>query len=140
MAECFELADEPVGAVLDRVAAREPVGAELAEGDAVADDVVVGDQDVVAGGADRFRVAAAAADLPVVGGEVGVLAAGGGAAPTSTVAPSLSSRWKSRRLRLRSKPAYNIETGLLSIAPSRQAGACHWRGPSSWHSLHRRGL
>src|SRR5207248_6377166 len=40
-----------------------------------------------------------------------------------------------RRLRLRSKPAYNIETGLLSIAPSRQAGACHWGGPSSWHSL-----
>jgi len=50
-----------------------------AEGDAVADDVVVGDQDVVAGGADRFGVAAAAADLPVVGGEVGVLAAGGSA-------------------------------------------------------------
>src|SRR5438034_4469943 len=44
--------------------------------------------------------------------------ASGGAAPTSTVAPSLSSRWKSRRLRLRSKPAYNIVTGLLSIAPS----------------------
>src|SRR4029453_5995677 len=61
--------------------------------------------------------------------------ASGGAAPTSTVAPSPSSRWKSRRLRLRSKPAYNIETGLLSIAPSRQAGACHWGGPSSWHSL-----
>ncbi len=59
VAECFELFDEPVGAVLDRVAAGEPVGAELAEGDAVADDVVVGDQDVVAGGADRFRVAAA---------------------------------------------------------------------------------
>src|SRR4029453_17682863 len=61
--------------------------------------------------------------------------ASGGAAPTSTVAPSPSSRWKSRRLRLRSKPAYNIETGLLSIAPSRQAGACHWGGPSSRHSL-----
>src|SRR5213592_880069 len=79
VAECFELADEPVGAVLDRVAAGEPVGAEFAEGDAVGDDVVVRDEDVVAGGADRFRVAAAAADLPVVGGEVGVLAAGGGA-------------------------------------------------------------
>jgi len=38
-------------------------------------------------------------------------------------------------LRLRSKPAYNIETDLLSIAPSRQAGACHRGGPSSWHSL-----
>src|SRR6266545_4024565 len=79
VAERFELAHEPAGAVLDRVAAGEPVGAELAEGDALADDVVVGDEDVVAGGADRFRVAAAAADLPVVGGEVGVLAAGGGA-------------------------------------------------------------
>src|SRR6266702_1958197 len=60
------------------VAAGEPVGAEFAVGDAVGDDVVVGDQDVVVGGAGCFRVAAAAADLPVVGGEVGVLAAGGG--------------------------------------------------------------
>src|SRR6266511_4810296 len=77
-AERFELAHEPAGAVLDRVAAGEPVGSELAEGDAVAGDVVVGDQDVVAGGADRFLFAAAAADLPVVGGEVGVLTAGGG--------------------------------------------------------------
>src|SRR6266536_847801 len=79
VAERFELLDEPAGAVFGRVAAGEPVGAELAVGDAVADDVVVGDQDVVAGGADRFGVAAAAADLPVVGGEVGVLTAGGGA-------------------------------------------------------------
>src|SRR6266508_1983693 len=75
VAERFELAHEPAGAVLDRVAAGEPVGAELAEGDAVAGDVVVGDQDVVAGRADRFGVAAAAADLPGVGGEVGALAA-----------------------------------------------------------------
>jgi short chain dehydrogenase len=55
--------------------------------------------------------------------------ASGGAEPTSTVAPSSSSRWKSRRLRLRSKPAYNIEAGLLSIAPKRQAGACHPERP-----------
>jgi len=48
--EGFELLDEPAGAVFGRVAAGEPVGAELAVGDAVADDVVVGDQDVVAGG------------------------------------------------------------------------------------------
>src|SRR6266576_1202128 len=27
------------------------------------------------------------------------------------------------------------ETGLLSIAPRRQAGACHCGGPSPWHSL-----
>jgi hypothetical protein len=53
VAERFELFDEPAGAVLDRVAAGEPVGAELAEGDALAGDVVVGDQDVVAGGAMR---------------------------------------------------------------------------------------
>src|SRR6266536_4068519 len=79
VAERFELLDEPAGSVFGRVAAGEPVGAELAVGDAVADDVVVGDQDVVAGGADRLRVAAAAADLPVVGGQVGVLAAGGAA-------------------------------------------------------------
>jgi len=59
VAERFELPDEPAGAVLDRVAAGEPVGAEFAEGDALLDDVVVGDEDVVAGGADRFRVAAA---------------------------------------------------------------------------------
>src|SRR6266540_6874980 len=77
VAERFELSEEAAGAVFGRVAAGEPVGAEFAEGDALAGDVVVGDQDVVAGGADRFGVAAAAADLPVVGGEVGVLAAGG---------------------------------------------------------------
>ena len=59
------------------MAAGEPVGAELAVGHVVAGDVVVGDQDVVAGGADRFLLAAAAADLPVVGGEVGVLGARG---------------------------------------------------------------
>src|SRR6266511_3191460 len=68
VAECFELFDESAGAVFGGVAAGEPVGAELAEGDAVGDDVVVGDQDVVGGGADCFRVAAAAAGLPVVGG------------------------------------------------------------------------
>src|SRR5438477_5088671 len=38
----------------------------------------------------------------------------GGDAPRSTVAPSASSRWKSRRLRLRSNPAYNIAWGLPS--------------------------
>jgi hypothetical protein len=51
--------------------------------------------------------------------------ASGAAAPTSTVVPSASRRWKSRRLRLRSKPAYDMKSGLLSIAPRRQAGACH---------------
>src|SRR6266542_5109884 len=79
VAERFELFDESAGAVLGGVAAGEPVGAELAVGDAVADDVVVGDEDVVTGRAHRLGVAAAAADLPVVGGEVGIPAAGGGA-------------------------------------------------------------
>ena len=51
MAECFELFDEAAGAVFGGMAAGEPVGAEFAEGDVVADDVVVGDQDVVA---ERF--------------------------------------------------------------------------------------
>src|SRR6266508_1021093 len=78
MAERFELFDKSAGAVFGGVAAGEPVGAEFAEGDALGDDVVVGDQDVVACGADRFRIAAAAADLPCVGGEVGVFGAGGG--------------------------------------------------------------
>jgi hypothetical protein len=41
--ERFELADEAVGAVLERVSAGEPVGAEFADGDALAGDVVVGD-------------------------------------------------------------------------------------------------
>jgi hypothetical protein len=43
----------------------------------------------------------------------------GGEAPTSTVAPSASSRWKSRRLRLRSKPAYNIATGPSFLSRGR---------------------
>src|SRR6266536_5290140 len=76
--ERFELARESTCAMLDRVAAGEPVGAELAEGDAVADDVVVGDEDVVSGGAGRLGLAAAAADLGVVRGEVGAFAARGG--------------------------------------------------------------
>src|SRR5439155_8134796 len=72
-------------------------------------------------------------DLVSLAGRIGDL----GRALSTTVLSrkTTSSRWKSRRLRLRSKPAYNIETGLLSIAPSREAGACHRGGPSSWHSL-----
>jgi hypothetical protein len=78
VAERFELALEPAGSVLDGVALPLPVGAELAERDLVADDVVVGDEDVVAGRADRFGFAAPAAQLGVVGGEVGALGACGG--------------------------------------------------------------
>jgi hypothetical protein len=42
------------------VAAADPVGAEFAEGRLAGDDVVVGEQDVVADGADRFLLAAKA--------------------------------------------------------------------------------
>ena len=54
-----------------------PVRSQILVGNVVANDVVVGDEDVVAGGADRFLGAAAAADLGVVRSEVGALAAGG---------------------------------------------------------------
>jgi hypothetical protein len=67
------------------------------------------------------------------------------AAPASTIAPSPSSRWESRRLRLRSTPAYNIATGLPSsiedapsIAP-REAffmaflTMAFWRQPVAMH-------
>jgi len=88
------LFDEAAGAVLDRVAAGEPVRSELAEGDVVAGDVVVGDEDVVAGGADRFLLAAAAADLPVAGGEVGLLGARSGAGASLSAARSQWSPWR----------------------------------------------
>ena len=54
VAERFELALEPGGAMLDGVAPALPVGSELSEWDLVADDVVVGDEDVVADRADRL--------------------------------------------------------------------------------------
>ena len=76
VAERFELADEAGGAVLDRVAAGEPVGAEVFERNPLVHDVVVGDEDVVAGGSECFGLAAAAGDLGVMGGEVRALGAG----------------------------------------------------------------
>jgi hypothetical protein len=78
VAERFELALESPGAVLGRVAPALPVGSEFAERDLVADDVVVGDEDVVAGRADRLGLAATPAQLRVVGGEVGALGPSGG--------------------------------------------------------------
>ena len=78
VAERFELALRGGGRGARRSSACVPVGAELAVGDLVADDVVVGDQEVVADRADRFGFAAAAAELRVVRGEVGVLGADGG--------------------------------------------------------------
>ena len=50
----------------------------------------------------------------------------------STVAPSPSRRWKSRRLRLRSKPAYNMSASFDSRGRAEHDSA---GGPSSWHSL-----
>ena len=61
VAERFELALEPAGAVFGRVALVLPVGSEVAVGDAVADDVVVGDEEVVADRAECDRFAAASA-------------------------------------------------------------------------------
>jgi hypothetical protein len=72
VAEGLELALEAAGAVLGRVALALPVGAEVSVWDLVADDVVVGDEEVVADRADGFRFAASAAELRVVRGEVGV--------------------------------------------------------------------
>ena len=75
------MALQAAGAVLDGVALALPVGSELAEWDLVADDVVVGDEDVVAGRADRFGLTAPPAQLGEMGGEVGALGAGGGLRP-----------------------------------------------------------
>jgi hypothetical protein len=73
------LLGEAAGAVLGRVALALPVGAELPVWDVVADDVVVGDEEIVADRADGFRFAASAAQLGVVRGEAGVVGAHGGA-------------------------------------------------------------
>jgi hypothetical protein len=61
VAERFELALESAGAMFGRVALALPVGSELSERDLVADDVVVGDEEVVADRADRFGLTAASA-------------------------------------------------------------------------------
>jgi hypothetical protein len=79
VAERFKLALQPAGPVFGRVALVLPVGSEVSVGDLVADDVVVGDEDVVADRAERDGFAAAAAQLGVVGGEVGASGADGGA-------------------------------------------------------------
>ena len=58
VAERFELALESAGAMFGRVTLALPVGSELSERDLVADDVVVGDEEVVADRADRFGLTA----------------------------------------------------------------------------------
>ena len=79
IAERFELSPESAGAVFGRVALALPVGSELAERDLVANDVVVGDEQVVANGTDRLGLTAPAAQLGVVGGEIRALGADRGA-------------------------------------------------------------
>src|SRR3954447_3951316 len=76
--QLFELSDEASGLLLGGTPPIVPVRPEVLIGNPVADDVVVGDENVVACGADRFLGAAPAADLGVVRGEVGALGAGGG--------------------------------------------------------------
>jgi hypothetical protein len=61
VAELFELALESAGAMFGRVALALPVGSELSERDLVADDVVIGDEEVVADRADRLGLTAASA-------------------------------------------------------------------------------
>jgi hypothetical protein len=78
VAERFELALEPAGAMLGGIAPALPVGSELSKWDLVADDVVVGDEDVVADSADRFGLTAPSAQLREVSGEIGALGADGG--------------------------------------------------------------
>src|SRR5436305_13299672 len=79
VAEGLELALEASGAVRDRVALALPARAEVTEWDLVADDVVVGDEEVVADSADGFLFPAPTAELGVVGGEIGFFGADCGA-------------------------------------------------------------
>ena len=105
VAERFELALEPAGAMFGRVALALPVGSEFSERDLVADDVVVGDEEVVADRADRFGFAASSAQLGVVGGEVGALGADGALA--HSVSWSVSQRGLGRVRPERRRPAYS---------------------------------
>jgi hypothetical protein len=78
VAELLELVDESAGAVFGGAVALCPVRPEVGVVDLVVDDVPVGDEYVVAGGADGFVQVPAATDVGVVGGEVGVFCSGGG--------------------------------------------------------------
>ena len=78
VSEGLELGDEFPGVLLLAGAAAGPVGAGLLVVEVVVDDVPVGDEDVVAGGADRFGQPTSAADLGVMRGQVGALRAGRG--------------------------------------------------------------
>ena len=63
VAERFELALEAAGAMFGRVALALPVRSELSVWDLVADDVVAGDQEVVADCADRLGLTAPSPEL-----------------------------------------------------------------------------
>ena len=82
--ESFELADEPPGLLLGRAAPVVPVRAEIVVGNPIANDVIVGEENVVAGRADGFLGAPSAADLSVVGGQIGAVRARGGLRSLST--------------------------------------------------------
>src|SRR3954451_3564868 len=69
--ELFELPHEASGLLFGGPPPIVPVRAEVVIRNPVADDVEVGDKNVVPGRADGFLGASPAADLGVVGGEVG---------------------------------------------------------------------
>jgi hypothetical protein len=61
-----------------RVALALPAGSKFSERDLVADDVVVGDEEVVADSADRLGLIAPSAQRREVRGEIGALGSDGG--------------------------------------------------------------
>src|SRR3954468_11342176 len=63
VAERFKLALEAAGAMFGRVALALPVRSELSERDLVTNDVVVGDEEVVADRADRLGLTAPSPEL-----------------------------------------------------------------------------
>src|SRR4051794_23888350 len=78
MPEGLQLTDEPAGLMVLWGSASRPVGAKLSVVDAVVHDVPIGDEQVVAGGADRLERSSSAADGGVVGGQIGAFRARGG--------------------------------------------------------------
>jgi hypothetical protein len=76
--EFFELAHESAGLLIGGALSIVPVWPEVMVGNPISDDVVIGDEDVVTGGADSLLGATAASDLGMVGGQVGALGAGRG--------------------------------------------------------------
>src|SRR5258708_4024650 len=71
--ECFELRGQSLGSMFGAEPPRCPVRAELSVGNAVVNDVPVGDDDVVPGGTERFVASCPSLDLHVMRGQVRVL-------------------------------------------------------------------